>query len=92
MMEIRQSLGEALRRMRILHDLTQEDFALVSSRTYVSALERGLKAPTIQKIEDLAGRIGIHPLSLIVSAYLIQDPEIGLDGLINRLKEEALEP
>jgi len=91
-MEIRQSLGEALRRMRILHDLTQEDFALVSSRTYVSALERGLKAPTIQKIEDLAGRIGIHPLSLIVSAYLIQDPEIGLDGLINRLKEEALEP
>ncbi|MGK0149708.1 helix-turn-helix domain-containing protein [Pseudomonas putida] len=91
-MEIRQSLGEALRRMRILHDLTQEDFALVSSRTYVSALERGLKAPTIQKIEDLAGRIGIHPLSLIVSAYLIQDPEIGLDGLIKRLREEALEP
>ncbi|MEC6742980.1 helix-turn-helix transcriptional regulator [Pseudomonas qingdaonensis] len=91
-MEIRESLGEALRRMRILHGLTQEDFALVSSRTYVSALERGLKAPTIQKIEDLAGRIGIHPLSLLVSAYLIQDPDVGLDGLINQLREEALEP
>lgn len=91
-MEIRQSLGEALRRMRIRHDLTQEDFALVSSRTYVSALERGLKAPTIQKIEDLAGRIGVHPLSLIASAYLIQEPEIGLDALINRLREEAIEP
>jgi len=92
MMEIRESLGEALRRMRILHDLTQEDFALVSSRTYVSALERGLKAPTIQKIEDLAGRIGIHPISLIVSAYLIQDPDVGLEGLINRLREETLKP
>ncbi len=91
-MEIRESLGEALRRMRILHDLTQEDFALVSSRTYVSALERGLKAPTIQKIEDLAGRIGIHPISLIVSAYLIQDPDVGLEGLINRLREETLKP
>ncbi|WP_367863277.1 helix-turn-helix domain-containing protein [Pseudomonas guariconensis] len=91
-MEIRASLGEALRRMRILHDLTQEDFAVVSSRTYVSALERGLKAPTIQKIEDLAGRIGIHPLSLITSAYLIQDPDVGLEELINRLREEVIEP
>ncbi|MFP3499683.1 transcriptional regulator, partial [Pseudomonas sp. SIMBA_059] len=43
-MEIRESLGEALRRMRILHGLTQEDFGVVSSRTYVSTLERGLKA------------------------------------------------
>ncbi|MNJ40809.1 helix-turn-helix protein [compost metagenome] len=91
-MEIREALGEALRRMRNLHGLTQEDFALVSSRTYVSALERGIKAPTLQKIDDLAGRIGIHPLSLIVTAYLLQDPEAGMDGLINRLREEVIEP
>lgn len=89
-MEIRESLGEALRRMRILHGLTQEDFGVVSSRTYVSTLERGLKAPTIQKIEELAGRIGIHPLSLIASAYLIQDPDVSLDGLIKQVKQEAL--
>lgn len=91
-MEIRESLGEALRRMRILHGLTQEDFGVVSSRTYVSTLERGLKAPTIQKIEELAGRIGIHPLSLIVSAYLIQDPDVGLDGLIRQVRKEVLKP
>lgn len=89
-MEIRESLGEALRRMRLLHHLTQEDFAVVSSRTYMSTLERGLKSPTIQKIEELAGRMGIHPLSLIVSAYLIQDPEVGLDGLIKQIRKEAL--
>ncbi|MNJ33735.1 helix-turn-helix domain-containing protein [Pseudomonas sp. B21-012] len=91
-MEIREALGEALRRMRNLHGLTQEDFALVSSRTYVSALERGIKAPTLQKIDDLAGRIGIHPLSLIVTAYLLQDPDACMDGLISRLREEVIEP
>lgn len=91
-MEIRQALGEALRRMRNLHDLTQEDFGLVSSRTYVSQLERGVKVPTLQKIDDLAGRMGIHPLSLIVTAYMIQDPEVGLDRLITRLREEVIEP
>ncbi|MCU9528382.1 helix-turn-helix domain-containing protein [Pseudomonas mosselii] len=91
-MEIRESLGEALRRMRIRHGLTQEDFGVVSSRTYVSTLERGLKSPTIQKIEELAGRTGVHPLSLIVSAYLIQDPDVGLDSLINQVRKEALKP
>ncbi|MDD2058441.1 helix-turn-helix domain-containing protein [Pseudomonas sp. GD03860] len=91
-MDIREALGEALRRMRTAHGLTQEDFALVSSRTYVSTLERGKKAPTLQKIDDLAGRIGIHPLSLIVTAYLIQAPESSMDDLITRLREEAIEP
>ncbi|WP_414602592.1 hypothetical protein [Pseudomonas putida] len=31
----------------------------------MSSLERGLKSPTIQRIEELVGRMGIHPLSLI---------------------------
>jgi len=50
--------------------LTQEDFSVVSSRTYLSSLERGIKAPTITKIEEIATVIGIHPLSLIAYAYL----------------------
>lgn len=34
--------------------LTQEDFGLVSNRTYLSALERGLKSPTIDKLQEIA--------------------------------------
>jgi transcriptional regulator with XRE-family HTH domain len=64
------SFGEGLQRMRKSRGLTQEDFSEVSSRTYLSSLERGLKAPTITKLEELAAVLGIHPLSLLALAYL----------------------
>jgi len=50
--------------------MTQEAFSIVSSRTYLSSLERGIKAPTITKIDEIAAVIGVHPLSLIAYAYL----------------------
>jgi transcriptional regulator with XRE-family HTH domain len=36
----------------------------------MSSLERGIKSPTISKIEELASVIGVHPLSLLALAYL----------------------
>lgn len=65
--------GMGLQRARKSRDLTQEDFSVVSSRTYLSSLERGLKAPTITKIDEIATVIGVHPLSLIAYAYLPLD-------------------
>lgn len=62
--------GIGLQRARKSRELTQEDFSVVSSRTYLSSLERGIKAPTITKIDELATVIGVHPLSLIAYAYL----------------------
>lgn len=65
--------GVGLQRARKSRELTQEDFSVVSSRTYLSSLERGMKAPTITKIEEIATVIGVHPLSLIAYAYLPSD-------------------
>lgn len=62
--------GTGLQLARRSRGLTQEDFSVVSSRTYLSSLERGLKSPTISKLEELASVIGIHPLSLLALAYL----------------------
>jgi len=62
--------GIGLQRARKSRKLTQEDFSVVSSRTYLSSLERGIKAPTITKVEEIATVIGVHPLSLIAYAYL----------------------
>lgn len=62
--------GAGLQLARKSRGLTQEDFSIVSSRTYLSSLERGMKSPTISKLEDLASVIGIHPLSLLALAYL----------------------
>jgi transcriptional regulator with XRE-family HTH domain len=66
--------GTGLQRARKSRNLTQEDFSDVSSRTYLSSLERGIKAPTITKIDEIATVIGVHPLSLIAYAYLPSCP------------------
>ena len=69
-MVVLKRFGIGLQRARKSRKLTQEDFSIVSSRTYLSSLERGIKAPTITKIEEIATVIGVHPLSLIAYAYL----------------------
>lgn len=74
-MALLKRFGAGLRQARESRGLTQEDFSLVSSRTYLSSLERGLKSPTISKLEALASVIGVHPLALLALAYLPSDPE-----------------
>ena len=67
--------GIGLQKARKSRELTQEDFSVVSSRTYLSSLERGIKAPTITKIDEIASVIGVHPLSLVAYAYLPSSAE-----------------
>ena len=74
----RNQFGLALRAVRKARGLSQETFGLQSSRTYVSTLERGLKSPTLNKIDELAEVMGVHPITLMVLAYadLGQDSEV----------------
>jgi len=69
-MSVNKKFGAALRLVRKQRGLTQEDFSDVSSRTYLSSLERGLKSPTLEKIEQLAAVLQIHPASLVALVYL----------------------
>jgi transcriptional regulator with XRE-family HTH domain len=55
--------------VRKARGLTQETFDMVSSRVYVSSLERGVKQPTLRKIDELAAHLDVHPLTLLVLAY-----------------------
>lgn len=86
-MELKSSFGQALRLIRKKKAKTQEDFSVISSRTYLSALERGLKSPTIDKIDELAQVIGVHPLTLLVAAYLARD-SVKRKDLINHINQE----
>lgn len=72
-MELLKRFGSALQKARKSRNLTQEDFSVVSSRTYLSSLERGVKAPTITKVEEISSLIGVHPVSLLASAYMPQE-------------------
>ncbi|MCP5278470.1 MAG: helix-turn-helix transcriptional regulator [Thiobacillus sp.] len=90
-MNIRQAFAHSLRRFRQLKHVSQEDFSEVSSRTYISQLERGLKSPTLDKLNELAGPLGVHPLSPILLAYLKAEEGADLDKLLARVRAEVAE-
>lgn len=91
-MELKQAFGQALKQLRTAKGLTQEDFSNISSRTYLSTLERGLKCPTLEKLEGLASVMKVHPLSLLAAAYQIKSDEDGLDSLLARVRAEVGSP
>jgi len=84
------SFPKALKTVRVARGLNQEAFGLVSSRTYVSSLERGLKVPTINKIDDIAAVLGVHPLTLLTLAYVAQGGPAAVDELMGKVKQEVL--
>ncbi len=73
--------SSALKKIRKSKGFSQEDFSLLSSRTYVSALERNMKSPTLNKVDDLAGVLGVHPLTLLALSYL----ETTDSGSVNKI-------
>lgn len=88
-MELKQAFAIALRKMRLSQGLTQEDFGIVSSRTYLSTLERGKKNPTIEKASELAERMGVHPLSLLVETFITLEPDTDIHALLSRVQMEV---
>ncbi|MED5500655.1 MAG: helix-turn-helix transcriptional regulator [Pseudomonadota bacterium] len=63
------SLAKALKAVRKARGLSQEAFSDVSSRTYMSSLERDLKSPTLSKLTELCEVMDVHPLTLLTLAY-----------------------
>lgn len=62
-------MAQALKTVRKARGLSQEAFSDVSSRTYMSTLERDLKSPTISKLAELCEVMEVHPLTLLTLAY-----------------------
>jgi len=68
-MPTKRSLPAALKLARKARGLSQEAFSNVSSRTYLSTLERGMKSPTLSKITAICEVLSIHPLTLLTLSY-----------------------
>lgn len=88
-MELKYAFGMALKTRRQQRKLTQEDFSDVSSRTYLSTLERGQKCPTLEKVVELASVLQIHPLTLIAESFLVLEPGQTLETLLAIVQREA---
>lgn len=87
-MDIRRGFARGLRLARKARHLSQEGLG-VSGRTYVSSLERGLKSPTLVKIDALARAMNVHPLTLIAVGYLPSLRVQDLDALLKRVAREG---
>ena len=86
-MAAKNSLAAAIRTVSKARCLSQEAFSNVSSRTYMSTLERDLKSPTIQKLADLCEVMEVHPLTLLTLAYAGDDTHKA-DELLARVRQE----
>lgn len=83
----RRSIADALKRARKARGLSQEAFSDISSRTYMSTLERGLKSPTLSKITAICKVLGIHPATLLALSYTGGSPK-EIDALFARIRRE----
>lgn len=90
-MDLKWGFGTALRAIRKQKGLSQEAFSEVSGRTYMSALERGVYSPTIDKLDAIASVLGVHPVTLLAVCYLSAAPGAAPQELLLQVREELLE-
>ena len=66
-MDVRERLAVNVRRLRQETGLSQEKFAIEHGidRTYVSAIERGRRNPTILVVERFAVALGVDVVELL---------------------------
>ena len=84
------SLAKALKTVRKARGLSQEAFSDVSSRTYMSTLERDLKSPTLNKLTELCEVMEIHPLTLMTLAYA-GDGKKNIEQILMQVRQELEE-
>lgn len=82
------AFGQALKQCRKFKGKTQESFGDVSSRTYISQIERGVSAPTLKKIEMLAKELELEPATMVALCYLKLSPEKNINQLLSKVKDE----
>ena len=86
-MAAKYTLSEALKTIRKVRGLSQEAFSDVSSRTYMSSLERDLKSPTLNKLAELCEVMEVHPLTLLTLAYAGDDAQRA-EQLLAQVRQE----
>ncbi|RTR52964.1 helix-turn-helix domain-containing protein [Pseudomonas aeruginosa] len=92
-MELRKAFGTGLRALRERRQMAQEDLGGNYSQSYLSQLETGHRAVSLEKADSLARAIGVHPLTLLAKTYAVQE-QLSHTALLALVKAEleSLEP
>ncbi|WP_122665087.1 helix-turn-helix domain-containing protein [Pseudomonas viridiflava] len=86
-MSLKNAFAAVLKAMRASKGLTQRNLAEVSSRTYVSKLERAQSSPTLEMITALSGPLSVNPLTLVAITLCTGSRE-SVSALLRRTQEE----
>ncbi|CRM90430.1 hypothetical protein [Pseudomonas sp. 22 E 5] len=70
--------------------MSQEAFSNVSSRTYMSTLNRDLKSTTLNKLAELCAVMENHPLTLLTMAYA-GDSTRKAEDVLEQVRQELKE-
>jgi transcriptional regulator with XRE-family HTH domain len=87
-MELNDAFALALKGMRMLRHMPQQRFFGSTSRAYMTHLEQGRRCPGLAKIEDLAAVMDVHPASIVIECYLQKNPEMDLDSLLEKIRQD----
>jgi transcriptional regulator with XRE-family HTH domain len=76
---LRQQFGARLHALRLERRLTQEQFAelLGISVDFLSLIERGINAPSFEKLEQIADRLDVPVLELFRFGVRASGPAVG---------------
>jgi transcriptional regulator with XRE-family HTH domain len=88
-LELKRAIGNSIKSYRLKRDIPQE--TLGPSQPYISNLEAGRGSASIDKIEQMAGVLGVHPISIIFAGYLTSSEEVNKEQLFERIRVELAE-
>ncbi|WP_097151313.1 MULTISPECIES: helix-turn-helix transcriptional regulator [unclassified Pseudomonas] len=83
-MDRKLAFGSALKEVRVRKEIAQEQ--LGASQSFVSTIERGIRSPTIEKMEEFAERLGVNPATLIVLMQVGQEGDV--DEVLAKIRDE----
>lgn len=85
-MDLNEAIGLALKQQRLSKGLSQETIG--ASQSYISDIERGLKAISVEKLDELAKNMGVHPLTILTNSYLKIDADTDLQQIFELISKE----
>lgn len=85
-MELNEAIGLALKQQRLSKGFSQETIG--ASQSYISDIERGLKSISVEKLDELANNMGVHPLTILANSYLKLDTNTDLQTIFDIISKE----
>lgn len=87
--ELKRALGAALKSYRLKRNISQENMG--PSQPYISNLEGGRWSASLDKIEQMATVLGVHPVSVILAGYLATEEDANPEEVLARIRSELQE-